>query len=50
MTNGLEKRRFQRLHVPIEVTAEIVTAEESPRGPPPLHIQSRNISKDRDMR
>ncbi len=45
MTNGLEKRRFHRLEFPIEVTAEIVTVDETPRGLPPLHIESRNISK-----
>jgi hypothetical protein len=45
MTSGLEKRKFQRLHVPINVVAEIVTIEETPRGLPALHIQSRNISK-----
>jgi hypothetical protein len=45
MVNELEKRKFQRLQFPIEVTAEIVTVEEKPRGLPPLHIQSRNISK-----
>ena len=45
MANGLEKREFQRLHVPIEVTADIVTISEKSRGLPPLHMQSRNISK-----
>ena len=45
MANGLEKRAFQRLHVPIEVTAEIAEAEEQSRGPAELHIQSRDISK-----
>ncbi len=46
MTNGLEKRRFHRLEFPISVTAELVTADESPRGLPPLHIESRNISRN----
>lgn len=45
MANGLEKRAFQRLHAPIEVTAEIVTISEKSIGLPPLHMQSRNISK-----
>lgn len=45
MTNGLEKRKFQRLHVPIDVTAEIATVAQPPRGLTKLHIQSRNISK-----
>ena len=45
MANGLEKREFQRLHVPIEVTAEIVNISEKSIGLPPLHMQSRNLSK-----
>jgi hypothetical protein len=45
MTNGLEKRKFHRLEFPIEVTAEIVTAAEVPRGLPLLHLASRNISR-----
>jgi hypothetical protein len=45
MTNGLEKRKFHRLEFPIEVTAEIITVNETPRGLPRLHIESRNISK-----
>ncbi len=45
MTNGLEKRKFHRLEFPIEVTAEIVSLDEGPRGLPPLHSESRNISK-----
>jgi len=45
MANGLEKRAFQRLHVPIEVIAEIATAEQPPRGPTGVQIQSRDISK-----
>jgi hypothetical protein len=45
MAKGLEKRQFQRLHVPIEVTAEIATAGEQSEAPVRLHIQSRNISK-----
>ncbi len=45
MANGLEKRAFQRLHVPIKVTAEIVSVFEKSRGLPPLHMQSRDISK-----
>jgi hypothetical protein len=45
MANGLEKREFQRLDVPIEVTAEIVNILEKSIGLPPLHMQSRNLSK-----
>lgn len=45
MTSGLEKRKFQRLDYSLEVTVEIVTAEEVPRVLPPVHVTSRNISK-----
>ncbi len=50
MANGLEKRAFQRLHVPIEVTAEIVTISEKSRGLPrtahaePEYFEGRNMS------
>ena len=46
MIDGLEKRKFQRLEYPLEVTVEIVSAQEMPKGLPRLHIKSRNISKD----
>ena len=46
MGNGLEKRKFQRLDFPLEVTVEIVSVEEVPKGPPPLQVKCRNISKD----
>ena len=46
MGNGLEKRKFQRLEFPLEVTVEIISVEEVPKGPPPLHMKSRNISKE----
>jgi hypothetical protein len=45
MPDGLEKRKFQRLEFPLEVTAEIVSAQEVSKGLPRLHIKSRNISK-----
>ena len=45
MANGLEKRKFQRLQFPIKVIAEIVTVAEKSIGLPPLHMQTRNISK-----
>ena len=44
MASRLEKRAFQRLHVPIDVTAEIAMVKEPP-SPNPLRLQSRNISK-----
>lgn len=46
MSNGLEKRKFQRLEFPLEVTVKIVSSEEAPKGSPALHVTSRNISKD----
>jgi hypothetical protein len=41
----LEKRKFQRLEYPLEVTAEIVSAGKAPKGSPLLRMKSRNISK-----
>jgi hypothetical protein len=45
MPDGLEKRKFQRLESPLEVTVEIVSAQVMPKELPRLHIKSRNISK-----
>lgn len=45
MFDGLEKRGFQRLAIPLNVTAEIVSAQGEPKGLPRLHVKSRNISK-----
>jgi c-di-GMP-binding flagellar brake protein YcgR len=45
MNDGLEKRTFQRLEYPIEVTVKIVPVNEVLKDLPPLHIKSRNISK-----
>ena len=45
MFDGSEKRKFQRLEFPLEVTVEIVSAQEVPKGLPRLHVKSRNISK-----
>jgi hypothetical protein len=45
MFDGLEKRKFQRLESPLEVTIEIVPAQVMPKELPRLHIKSRNISK-----
>jgi hypothetical protein len=45
MFDGLEKRKFQRLGSPLEVTVEIVSAQEMPNDRPRLHIKSRDISK-----
>jgi hypothetical protein len=45
MGNELEKRKFQRLEYPLEVTVEVVSLGEVPKGPPLPPIKSRNISK-----
>ena len=45
MVDELERRKFQRLELPLEVTVEIVSAQEVPKGLPQLHVKSRNISK-----
>jgi hypothetical protein len=45
MFDGSEKRKFQRLENPLEVTVEIVSAQDAPKGLPRLHIKSRDISK-----
>jgi len=45
MSDGLEKRKFQRLDCPLDVAVEIVPVTEAPQQRPPLHIRSRNISK-----
>jgi hypothetical protein len=45
MFDGLEKRKFQRLEVPLDVTVEIISAQEVPKGLPRMNIKSRNISK-----
>lgn len=46
MSEGLEKRKLLRLDCPLEVSVHIVPVKEAPNGQPPLHIKSRNISKD----
>ena len=46
MFDGSEKRKFKRLERPLEVTVEIVSAQDAPKGLPQLHIKSRNISKE----
>jgi len=44
MLDGLEKRKFKRLKVPLEVTVEIISVQEVTKGLSTLHIKSRNIS------
>jgi hypothetical protein len=45
MVDELEKRKFQRLEFPLDVTVEILSTQKVPRHLPRMHIQSRNISK-----
>jgi len=45
MSDGLEKRNFQRLDCPLDVAVEIVPVTEAPQQRPHLRIKSRNISK-----
>jgi len=45
MSDGLEKRKFQRLECPLEGTVKIVPVKKVSNDLPPLHIKSRNISK-----
>jgi hypothetical protein len=46
MVDDLEKRKFQRLEFPLEVTIEIVSAQAVLKGLSRMRIQSRNISRD----
>ena len=43
---GVEKRKFQRLEVPLDVTVRILTDDDIPDGVPLLELKSRDISMD----
>jgi hypothetical protein len=45
MVDELDKRKFQRLEFPLDITVEILSAQEVPKGLPRMHVQSRNISR-----
>lgn len=45
MDHELEKRKFHRLEFPLDVSIEILSAQEKPKGLPPMLVRSRNISK-----
>lgn len=45
MPDGLEKRKFQRLDIPLDVSVEILAAGRTATGTPPLHFRSRNLSR-----
>jgi hypothetical protein len=42
---GVERRKFQRLEIPLKVHVTILTDEEVPGGPRTLEARSRNISQ-----
>ncbi|MEI6125968.1 MAG: PilZ domain-containing protein [Pseudomonadota bacterium] len=46
MSKGIEKRRFQRLEIPLEVSLEIVAAEEVLQKLHPRKMKSCNISSE----
>lgn len=43
-SKGVEKRRFQRLDVPLTVTVSVLTSEETLQNLQPVQVQSLNIS------
>lgn len=45
MNRELERRRFQRLEHPLDVTVRIMSARKKPQSSPQIHVKSRNISK-----
>lgn len=46
MGKGVEKRRFQRLEIPLDVTIEIITEEEVLKSLAPLKMKCCNISQE----
>jgi len=42
---GVEKRRFLRLELPLQVTLTIISDEPAATGPKPIRVKSRNISE-----
>ncbi|MCX8043610.1 MAG: PilZ domain-containing protein [Desulfobacterota bacterium] len=46
MGKGVEKRKFQRLEVPLQVTVTIISAEEKLADKGPMVMKSRNISQE----
>jgi hypothetical protein len=46
MSDGLKKRKIKRLECPLDVTVEIIPLKGAPKGLSPLHIKSRDISKE----
>jgi hypothetical protein len=45
MFDGLEKRKFTRLERALEVTVEILSAQDAQKSLHRMHIKSRNIAK-----
>jgi len=46
VSKGVEKRKFHRLEIPLEVNIEIITEEELLKGLSPLKMKSCNISPE----
>lgn len=44
-SKGVEKRKFFRLDIPLNITIRVLTDEEVPGGVKPLKVQSSNISQ-----
>ena len=44
-SRGVEKRKFTRLDIPLDITIKVITEEELPGGVSPLKVQSSNISQ-----
>jgi len=45
MGKGIEKRKFHRLEMPLQVSIDIETADELPVAMSPFQTESRNISR-----
>lgn len=46
MGRDLEKRRFLRLEIPLDVKVDIISLEDPSKSFPPLVLKSRNISRE----
>lgn len=46
MSKGVEKRKFQRLEVPLQVTVEIISPDKLLQALKPMLMKCRNISQE----
>jgi len=46
MSRGVEKRKFQRLEVPLQVTVEVISSDELLQALKPMVMKCRNISQE----